>query len=270
MKSKTKNLIPSKIRKNILDMAYNGSTVHIGCALCLVEIFAVIYRSHLRYDFSQPEDPNRDFLILSKGHGVMAQYACMKELGWLEDSQLLNYFSDGTELKGLSDSRVQGLEVTSGSLGHGLSVGVGIALGHKINQTCQKTFIIVGDGELNEGSCWEAIQFAGHHNLSNVCIIVDKNNFQAMGSTTSIINQDNLLNQIESFNFNVIEINGHDETAIDKSISGLFSKTNNKPNCIVANTNKGKGISFMENINDWHYLRLDKSLYEQAMLELEK
>ena len=270
MKSKTKNLIPSKIRKNILDMAYNGSTVHIGCALCLVEIFAVIYRSHLSYDFSQPEDPNRDFLILSKGHGVMAQYACMKELGWLEDSQLLNYFSDGTELKGLSDSRVRGLEVTSGSLGHGLSVGVGIALGHKINQTCQKTFIIVGDGELNEGSCWEAIQFAGHHNLSNVCIIVDKNNFQAMGSTTSIINQDNLLNQIESFNFNVIEINGHDETAIDKSISELFSKTNNKPNCIVANTIKGKGISFMENINDWHYLRLDKSLYEQAMLELEK
>ena len=101
-------------------------------------------------------------------------------------------------------------------------------------------------------------------------VYVDKNNFQAMGSTTSIINQDNLLNQIESFNFNVIEINGHDETAIDKSISGLFSKTNNKPNCIVANTNKGKGISFMENINDWHYLRLDKSLYEQAMLELEK
>ena len=187
--SSAKNLIPKKIRRNILDMAFSGSTVHIGCALCLVEIFSVIYRNHLRYDYTKPDDPNRDFLILSKGHGVMAQYACMKELGWLKDSDLLNYFSDGTKLKGLSDSRVRGLEVTSGSLGHGLSVGVGIALGNKISQTKQKTFIIVGDGELNEGSCWEAIQFAGHHALSNICMIVDKNNFQAMDKTSNIINE---------------------------------------------------------------------------------
>ena len=137
MISSAKNLIPKKIRRNILDMAYSGSTVHIGCALCLVEIFSVIYRNHLRYDYMKPDDPNRDFLILSKGHGVMAQYACMKELGWLKDSDLFNYFSDGTKLKGLSDSRVRGLEVTSGSLGHGLSVGVGIALGNKISQTKQ-------------------------------------------------------------------------------------------------------------------------------------
>ena len=177
MTSSIKNLVPKKIRKNILDMAFNGSTVHIGCALCLVEIFCVIYRNHLRYDFGNPNDPKRDYLILSKGHGVMAQYACMKELGWLKESDLLNYFSDGTKLKGLSDSRVDGLEVTSGSLGHGLSVGVGIAFGNKIKNTDQKTFIIVGDGELNEGSCWEAIQFAGHHALSNICMIIDKNNF---------------------------------------------------------------------------------------------
>ena len=129
-------------------MAFHGSTVHIGCALSLVEILAVIYRDYLNYDYMNPGDPNRDFLILSKGHGVMAQYACMKELGWLKEKDLLNYFSDGTELKGLSDSRVKGLEVTSGSLGHGLSVGVGIAFGHQMNQTDQKTFIIVGDGWL--------------------------------------------------------------------------------------------------------------------------
>lgn len=264
-----KNLISKKIRKNILDMAFSGSTVHIGCALCLVEIFAVIYRNHLRYDYTKPDDPNRDFLILSKGHGVMAQYACMRELGWLKDSDLLNYFSDGTKLKGLSDSRVKGLEVTSGSLGHGLSVGVGIALGNKINQTQQKTFIIVGDGELNEGSCWEAIQFAGHHALSNICMIVDKNNFQAMDKTSNIINQHNLLTQIEAFNFNVTEVDGHNEEAIDNAINDLFSLQNNKPSCIVANTIKGKGVSFMENKNDWHYLRLDQSLYEQALLELE-
>jgi transketolase len=267
--SSAKNLIPKKIRRNILDMAFSGSTVHIGCALCLVEIFSVIYRNHLRYDYSKPDDPNRDFLILSKGHGVMAQYACMKELGWLEDSDLLNYFADGTKLKGLSDSRVRGLEVTSGSLGHGLSVGVGIALGNKISQTKQKTFIIVGDGELNEGSCWEAIQFAGHHALSNICMIVDKNNFQAMDKTSNIINQQNLATQIEAFNFNVTEVDGHNEDDLDNAINDLFSLQNNKPSCIVANTIKGKGVSFMENKNDWHYLRLDKALYEQALLELE-
>jgi len=267
--SSAKNLIPKKIRRNILDMAFSGSTVHIGCALCLVEIFSVIYRNHLRYDYTKPDDPNRDFLILSKGHGVMAQYACMKELGWLKDSDLLNYFSDGTKLKGLSDSRVRGLEVTSGSLGHGLSVGVGIALGNKISQTKQKTFIIVGDGELNEGSCWEAIQFAGHHALSNICMIVDKNNFQAMDKTSNIINQQNLATQIEAFNFNVTEVDGHNEDDLDNAINDLFSLQNNKPSCIVANTIKGKGVSFMENKNDWHYLRLDKSLYEEALLELE-
>ena len=266
--SSAKNLIPIKIRRNILDMAFSGSTVHIGCALCLVEIFSVIYRNHLRYDYTKPDDPKRDFLILSKGHGVMAQYACMKELGWLKDSDLLNYFSDGTKLKGLSDSRVRGLEVTSGSLGHGLSVGVGIALGNKISQTKQKTFIIVGDGELNEGSCWEAIQFAGHHALSNICMIVDKNNFQAMDKTSNIINQQNLATQIEAFNFNVTEVDGHNEDDLDNAINDLFSLQNNKPSCIVANTIKGKGVSFMENKNDWHYLRLDKALYEQALLEL--
>ena len=269
MKSSVKNLDPKKIRKNILDMAFNGSTVHIGCALCLVEIFCVIYRNHLRYDFGNPNDPNRDYLILSKGHGVMAQYACMKELGLLKESDLLNYFSDGTKLKGLSDSRVEGLEVTSGSLGHGLSVGVGIAFGNQIKNTDQKTFIIVGDGELNEGSCWEAIQFAGHHALSNICMIIDKNNFQAMDETSKIINQENLAAQIEAFNFNVFEVDGHDQNALDDAINNLLLHKNNKPGCIVANTIKGKGIQFMENKNDWHYLRLDKSLYEQALLELD-
>ena len=164
---------------------------------------------------------------------------------------------------------MKGLEVTSGSLGHGLSVGVGIAFGHQINQTDQKTFIIVGDGELNEGSCWEAVQFAGHHKISNICMIVDKNNFQAMGATSNIINQDNLAAQIKAFDFNVIEVDGHNEFEIDNTVNKIFSSENNQPNCIIANTIKGKGISFMENSNDWHYLRLDKSLYEKALIELE-
>ena len=248
------------MRRLIVSAAYHANHGHIPSALSIVEIMK---------SFNQVETED-DVMILSKGHGVMAQYACMKELGWLNDDDLFNYFSDGTELKGLSDSRVRGLEVTSGSLGHGLSVGVGIALGHHINKSQQKTFIIVGDGELNEGSCWEAIQFAGHHKLKNICMIVDKNNFQAMGETAKIINQDNLGQQIESFNFNVIEIDGHDEVVIDETIKQIYSSSNGKPNCIIANTVKGKGISFMENKNDWHYSRLDQSLYEAALLELEK
>ena len=134
------------LRKIIIEMAYKGSTVHIGCALSIVEILAVIYRSHLKYDFDEPNDPLRDYLILSKGHGVMAQYACMKALGWLSQGDIDNYFGDGTMLKGLSDSRVKGLEVSSGSLGHGMSVATGLAFGVKLNKTNQKIFSIVGDG----------------------------------------------------------------------------------------------------------------------------
>ena len=263
MKSKTKNLIPSKIRKNILDMAYNGSTVHIGCALCLVEIFAVIYRSHLRYDFSQPEDPNRDFLILSKGHGVMAQYACMKELGWLKEKDLLNYFSDGTELKGLSDSRVKGLEVTSGSLGHGLSVGVGIAFGHQINQTDQKTFIIVGDGELNEGSNWEAIMFASHHKLSNLNIIIDSNKLQSLDTTENTIDMIDLNSKFSAFGCEVTEFNGNNHDEINKAFTS--KKYTNMPQVYIANTIKGKGVDFMENTVAWHYKSPSKDEYEKAL-----
>src|SRR4028118_645765 len=119
---------PRRLRKFVLEMAYAGSTVHIGCAFSIIEILAVLYRSHLNLGNGQPESPGRDYLVLSKGHGVMAQYACLRELGWLTDADIQNYFSNGTILKGLSDAHIPGLEVTSGSLGHGLSVGVGLAL----------------------------------------------------------------------------------------------------------------------------------------------
>ena len=257
------------LRKIIIEMAYKGSTVHIGCALSIVEILAVIYRSHLKYDFDKPNDPLRDYLILSKGHGVMAQYACMKALGWLSQGDIDNYFGDGTMLKGLSDSRVKGLEVSSGSLGHGMSVATGLAFGVKLNKTNQKIFSIVGDGELNEGPCWEAIQFAGHHRLNNLLIIVDKNDFQAMGKTEDIIDQHNLHKQIESFGFHVLTVDGHDEKKLDLSIKKLFNSKTTKPKCIVANTVKGYGITFMENSNEWHYRRLDEETYKMALSELE-
>ena len=136
---------PVRIRRSIVEMAYAGSTVHIACAFSIVEILAVLYRDFLRLG-TGPDDPARDYLVLSKGHGVMAQYACLHELGWLSDQDLATYFGDGTLLKGLSDAHVPGLEVSSGSLGHGLSVGVGLALAAQRCGTGQKVFAIVGDG----------------------------------------------------------------------------------------------------------------------------
>ena len=148
------NIDARVLRKTVLDMAYAGSTVHIGSAFSIIELLAVLYRSHLRYPGSDPLAATRDYLILSKGHGVMAQYACMRELGWLKDEAFSGYFADGSNLKGLSDSRIPGLEVTSGSLGHGFSVGVGMAMGAKLRGTDQKTYALVGDGEINEGPIW--------------------------------------------------------------------------------------------------------------------
>ena len=249
-------------------MAYSGSTVHIGCAFSIIELLAVLYRDHLRYPGNDPAAEGRDYLVLSKGHGVMAQYACMRELGWISDAQIKGYFSDGTELKGLSDSRVPGLEVTSGSLGHGLSVGVGLALAAQRKQTDQKVYAIIGDGEANEGAIWEALLVANHHRLDNLLVIVDKNDFQAMGATEDVLALGDLKAKFDAFGFDCAEIDGHDETAIHAAIEAAFARRDGRPKAIVARTTKGKGVGFMAGDNRWHYLRLDAGTYEQAINDL--
>ncbi len=260
-----KKFNPYVLRKTILEMAYAGSTVHIACAFSIVEILAVLYRNFLKYPNNDPDHINRDYLILSKGHGVMAQYACMYELGWLNRSHIDQYCSNASNLKGLSDSRVRGLEVTSGSLGHGFSVGVGIAYGLKIKKSKQKVYIIIGDGELNEGPIWEGLLFASHHNLDNLVVIVDANGFQAMGRTIDILCLTSLKAKLNSFNFSTIEIDGHDEIQLNQGIMELWNARDSKPKAIIANTIKGKGIPFMENKNEWHYTRLDKENFQNAM-----
>jgi transketolase len=260
---------PATLRRTILDMAYAGSTVHIGCAFSIVEVLAVLYRNYLNYPNNDPNSEARDYLVLSKGHGVMAQYACMKEVGWLCIDDIDSYFKDGTVLKGLSDSRVDGLEVTSGSLGHGFSVGVGIAMGAKLCGSEQKTFAIVGDGELNEGAIWEGAMFAAQQELNNFMVIVDDNGFQAMGKTSDIINLGSIQKKFESFGFDVVTIDGHNEILIDIAIGEFQKSTSMAPKAIIAKTVKGKGISFMENDNRWHYSRLTKADYDAACGELE-
>lgn len=261
---------PAHLRRTILEMAYAGSTVHIGCAFSIVELLAVLYRNHLRYPSNDPRDPRRDYLVLSKGHGVMAQYACMYELGWLNEKQHIHgYFKDGSELKGLSDSRIPGLEVTSGSLGHGFSVGVGIAMGLQRLGTDQKVFAIVGDGELNEGPIWEGALVAAHHGLDNLMLIVDKNGYQAMGATDDILALGDLSAKFKSFGFETLEIDGHDELAVDAAITHLWENSKGRPKALIALTVKGKGVSFMESDNRWHYTRLDEKTFSEAMGSLD-
>ena len=256
---------PARLRRTVLEMAYAGSTVHIACAFSIIELVSVLYRNHLRYPGNNPRAEGRDYLVLSKGHGVMAQYACMHELGWLNDSHIKNYFADGSELKGLSDSRIAGLEVTSGSLGHGFSVGVGIAMGLQRKGTDQRVYAIVGDGELNEGPIWEGALVAAHHRMDNLMLIVDKNGFQAMGTTDDVLALGDLSAKFASFGFETLEIDGHDEAAVDAAIRQLWGTGAGKPKALIARTVKGKGVPFMESDNRWHYTRLNAQTYAEAI-----
>ena len=199
----------------------------------------------------------------------MAQYACMHELGWISDEQIRTYFKDGTDLKGLSDSRVRGLEVTSGSLGHGFSVGVGIAMGLRRRDTDQKVYAIVGDGELNEGPIWEGMLIAAHHDLHNLMLIVDQNGFQAMGTTEEVVKLGSLEEKFRSFGFIVQQVDGHNEVAIDTAIRNLWLDRSGRPKALVARTIKGKGVPFMEADNRWHYTRLTEDTFAQALAVLE-
>lgn len=256
---------PARMRRTVLEMAYAGSTVHIACAFSIIELLTVLYRNHLRYPGNDPRAEGRDYLVLSKGHGVMAQYACMRELGWLSESDVQSYFKDGSKLKGLSDSRVPGLEVTSGSLGHGFSVGVGIAMGLQRKGSDQKVYAIVGDGEVNEGPIWEGMLVSAHHRMDNLMLIVDKNGFQAMGTTDDVLGLGNLCGKFASFGFETLEVDGHDEAAVDAAIRNLWESGAGKPKALIANTVKGKGVPFMESDNRWHYTRLDARTFAEAV-----
>lgn len=260
---------PASLRRTVLDMAYAGQTVHIGCAFSLIELLAVLYRQHLRFDPADPAAPDRDLLVLSKGHGVMAQYACLREIGWIGEEAVSGYFSDGSMLKGLSDSRVPGLEVTSGSLGHGLSVAVGMALGARRNGSGQRVFAIVGDGEMNEGPIWEAMLFAAQHRLDNLVVMIDENGFQAMGRTNDIIALGDLAAKFTAFGFDAEAINGHDEDAIDASLTRLLANGTGRPKAVIARTVKGYGVPFMADNNIWHYTRLTDETYRIAVAALE-
>ncbi len=259
---------PQKLRRTILDMAYAGSTVHIACAFSIVEIMAVLYRSFLEFDATDPCSQDRDYLVLSKGHGIMAQYACLHEIGWISDDDLQKYFADGTLLKGLADAHVPGVEATCGSLGHGLSVAAGLALAAKRRGTNQRCFVILGDGECNEGSIWEALMFAAHANLNNLVVIIDANGLQAMGTTDEVLRLGSLAAKLRAFGFETLEADGHDQGGLRNALQELLGSSSTKPKALVADTVKGCGVSFIAGDNRWHYSRLTAETYQAALAEL--
>ncbi|MFT6070593.1 MAG: transketolase [Bacteriovoracaceae bacterium] len=264
------NLDPKNLRKNIIEMAYSGSSVHIACAFSLVEICSVLYSKILTFNKDNPDDEKRDILALSKGHGVMAIYSCLKEMGVIEQEHFDNYFKDGSLLHGLGEPSVPGIEVLGGSLGHGLPVAIGMALGLKREGSNRQVYCIVGDGEINEGTIWEGLLFAGHHKLTNFTVIVDANGLQAMGEIDEILNLEPMGDKFRSFGFHTYECNGHDTEALYEVFSDKSNEKVSKPKAVIARTMKGKGVSFMENDNIWHYTRLNEETLDSAMIELNR
>lgn len=243
----------------------NGA--HFGGSLSLVEIMAVLYGRIMDFDVLNPMAENRDRLILSKGHGVMAQYAVLRQIGILADEELLAFKHNGSELSAHPSINPRlGIEFSSGSLGQGLSLGIGVALAliRKKNLS-SRVFVILGDGECDEGSVWEAALSATHYGLNNLVTIVDRNHLQYDGDTEMIMPIENFSAKWRAFGWQTIECDGHNEQELEKA---LLTKSE-KPIVIIANTIKGKGISFMENQSKWHNGVLTKSLYETALAELE-
>lgn len=249
-------------------MAKNGNSVHIGCAFSLIEIFAVLYEKFVTIDPDDLNNSERDLVCLSKGHGVMAAYSCLFELGLLEEVHLRNYFSDGSLLKGLSDSHIPGIEVSGGSLGHGITVASGYALAISFKKQDRKVICIVGDGEMNEGSVWESLLFVAHWKLKNFILIIDANQFQAMGRSSDVLNCESFKDKLDAFNFETWECDGHSREELSQVLNFAYSSQNSKPKAVIARTIKGKGVSFMENNNIWHYTRLDETTYNKSIAEL--
>lgn len=263
-------LLPTanQIRRKVLTMAFEGQSVHVPSAFSIVEILRVLHDSVLRYPDNDPNSSHRDYLVLSKGHGVMALYALFEARGWITADSLSFYFKNGSLLPGLYEASIPGCEANTGSLGQGLGVAAGLALGAALSGSQQKVVCVAGDGELNEGSSLEALAFAGQRKLSNFALVVDLNGLQAMGRTDDIQSLHGLPLVLEGLGFEVRSVDGHNERELISALSDFKSSKNSKPLALLASTVKGKGVSFMEHRNEWHYGRLDKATYESATSEL--
>jgi transketolase len=258
--------IAINIRKDSLNVLRLAGSGHIGGSLSAVEIMVYLYFYKMNVDPTDPYKNDRDIFILSKGHASIGYYCVLARKGFMTYDELKTYRKINSRLQGhphIDD--VPGIECSSGSLGQGLSFGIGIALGYKKKGFSSSVYVMVGDGELEEGQIWEALILQSYLKLDNLIIIIDNNKLQLDDFTENITGINNLKKKFESFDFNVSEIDGNDFESIDKAFSNL---RNDKPNIIIANTVKGKGISFMENKIEWHSKKIDDEVYKKAVEEL--
>ncbi len=267
----TQNLA-KQVRRDIVDLTYKAGTngTHIGGSLSIVEILSVLYSGIMNLNKNNLTDELRDRFIMSKGHGAMAQYAVMYRLGLLSDEDMATFKKNGSSFSTHPYMNVsKGIEFSTGSLGHGLSLGVGsaLALKQKKNNT-SKIYVLMGDGECDEGSIWEAAMSAFHFKLDNIILIIDKNNLQLDGSIETIMNQGSLEDKWKSFGWNTLTCNGHNVKDLFETFN-IAIKNQKQPVVIFANTIKGKGVSFIENQYNWHIGVLNDDLYKKAVEELE-
>ena len=257
------------IRRKILEIAYaSGGGQHLGGGLSMVEIMAYLYGHKLNIDTNNLTSIKRDRFILSKGHGVLGFYPVLNYYGLIPDDTFKTYKTQNSELISHPIKNYNyGIESSNGSLGHGLSYGLGIAHGLKLKNINSHVYVLIGDGECNEGSIWEAAMSGSSLGIDNITLIIDYNKYQSDGATSEIINQSNLSKRWASFGWNVIEIDGHNFDDINQAFNQISTKK--IPKLILANTVKGKGINFMENNNQWHHGRLTENTFHQALEALD-
>jgi transketolase len=256
------------IRKLALVMTHNANASHIGGALSIADILAVLYEKVLNVFPQEPNHPDRDRFLLSKGHACSALYAVLSLKGFFKEELLDTYSKNGSSFITHVSHKVPGVELSTGSLGHALSVGCGIALGSKRKQNNVKTYVVVSDGELDEGSNWEAILFAPQHKLDNLILIVDYNKIQSLGRTEDVLSLEPIKSKFEAFNWDTIEVDGHDHEAIYHAL--ISPSKNERPKVIIAHTVKGKGVDFMENQLLWHYRSPNDKQLEDATEQIKK
>ncbi|MBE2317431.1 transketolase [Solirubrobacter sp. CPCC 204708] len=257
--------IGAAIRRTVIDQSRRAHVGHIGSALSVSDLLAVLFGTTMN---GTPDDPDRDRFVLSKGHAALALYAALHEAGHLSAEDLDTYCADGSPLGCHPEHPVPGIDFSTGSLGQGLSLAAGAALAARMQRSKRRSFAVLSDAELNEGSIWEAVMFAAHHKLSNLVAIVDVNGQQALGYTRDVIDLHPLADRFGAFGWDVHEVDGHDTETLERTIAGLDVEQG-PPHVLLANTTFGYGVDFMESKIEWHYWPLDEHQYASAVEQLE-
>lgn len=261
----TSERLAKKIREWSLQLIHAGGASHVGGSLSVADILAVLYSRILRFDARRPDWPDRDRLYYSKGHACAALYAALMECGFIDEATLRTFSKEGSALTTHINHKVPGVELSTGSLGHALSVACGAALAGKRQRRSHRVFAILSDGELDEGSNWEAILFAPHHQLNRLCVIVDYNKVQSLGNVVEVLDLDSLADKFRAFRWQVKEIDGHDHEAL---YSALAETDSTSPTVVIAHTVKGKGVDFMEGRLLWHYRTPSAEQLEDALKQI--